>query len=52
MVKIQKKSSDHEAIEDTKEDIYLNLQRLNKLQKLFFTEEDIYKVVNSRFGWY
>lgn len=32
--------------------IYKNLQKLNKLQKFSFTEEDIYKVANSRLGWY
>lgn len=32
--------------------IYKNLQKLNKLQKISFTEEDIYKVANSRLGWY
>lgn len=32
--------------------IYKNLQKLNKLQKSSFTEEDIYKVANSRLGWY
>ena len=32
--------------------IYINLQRLNKLQKFSFTEEDIFKVANSRLGWY
>ena len=32
--------------------IYINLQRLNKLQKFSFTKEDIYKVANSRLGWY
>ena len=32
--------------------IYINLQRLNKLQNFFFTEEDIFKVANSRLGWY
>lgn len=32
--------------------IYKNLQKLNKLQKFSFTEEDMYKVANSRLGWY
>lgn len=32
--------------------IYINLQRLNRLQKFSFTHEDIYKVANSRLGWY
>lgn len=32
--------------------IYINLQRLNKLQKFSFTVEDIFKVANSRLGWY
>ena len=32
--------------------IYINLQRLNKLQNFSFTEEDIFKVANSRLGWY
>ena len=32
--------------------IYINLQRLNILQKFSFTDEDIFKVANSRLGWY
>ena len=32
--------------------IYINLQRLNKLQNFSFTEEDIFKVAHSRLGWY
>ena len=32
--------------------IYLNLKALNDLCKCNFTEEDIYKVANSRLGWY
>ncbi len=32
--------------------IYINLQRLNKIQKCGFTDEEVYKVANSRLGWY
>ena len=32
--------------------IYINLQRINKRFKCNFTEEDIYKVANSRLGLY
>ena len=32
--------------------IYLNLKALNSLCKCNFSEEDIYKVANSRLGWY
>ena len=32
--------------------IYINLQRLNKAFKCNFGDEEIYKVANSRFGWY
>ncbi|MBQ7499265.1 MAG: group II intron reverse transcriptase/maturase [Clostridia bacterium] len=32
--------------------IYRNLQRLNKKFKCNFSDEDIYKVANSRLGWY
>ena len=32
--------------------IYTNLQRLNKAFKCNFDDESIYKVANSRFGWY
>lgn len=32
--------------------IYINLQRLNKLQKFSLTDEDVFKVANSRLGWY
>ena len=32
--------------------IYINLQKLNKVQHCGFTHEDIYKVANSRLGWY
>lgn len=32
--------------------IYTNLERLNKMLKCNFTHEDIYKVANSRLGWY
>jgi len=32
--------------------IYTNLQRLNRLFKCHFKKEDIYKVANSRLGWY
>ena len=32
--------------------IYINLQRLNKLFKCRMTDEEIYKVANSRLGWY
>ena len=32
--------------------IYLNLKTLNDLCKCNFIEEDIYKVANSRLGWY
>lgn len=32
--------------------IYLNLKALNDLCKCNFIEEDIYKVANSRLGWY
>ena len=32
--------------------IYLNLKALNDLCKCNFIEEDIYKVDNSRLGWY
>ena len=34
------------------ERIYINLQRINKRFKCNFTEEDIYKVANSRLGIY
>ena len=32
--------------------VYRNLQRLNKKFKCNFSDEDIYKVANSRLGWY
>ncbi|GEQ39105.1 group II intron reverse transcriptase/maturase [Tetragenococcus halophilus] len=32
--------------------IYMNLQQLNRLFKCHFKKEDIYKVANSRLGWY
>ncbi len=32
--------------------IYRNLQKLNKIQKSGLSDEDIYKVANSRLGWY
>ncbi len=32
--------------------IYINLQRLNKACRCNFSDEDIYKVANSRLGWY
>lgn len=32
--------------------IYTNLQRLNRICKCNFKEEEIYKVANSRLGWY
>ena len=32
--------------------IYRNLQKLNRFGKCGFTEEDIFKVANSRLGWY
>ena len=32
--------------------IYRNLQKLNKAFKCNFSDEDIYKVANSRLGWY
>lgn len=32
--------------------IYTNLQRLNRICKCNIKEEDIYKVANSRLGWY
>ena len=32
--------------------IYINLQCLNKKLKCNMTEEDIYKVANTRLGWY
>lgn len=32
--------------------IYLNLQKLNRYLKVGFTHEDIFKVANSRLGWY
>ena len=32
--------------------IYLNLQKLNRMFKCKMTEEDIFKVANSRLGWY
>ena len=32
--------------------IYNNLQRLNRLFKCHITDEEIYKVANSRLGWY
>ena len=32
--------------------IYRNLQKLNKLFKCNIVDEDIYKVANSRLGWY
>ena len=32
--------------------IYTNLQRLNKAFKCNFDDESIYKVANSRLGWY
>ena len=32
--------------------IYKNLQRINKSCKCNFDEESIYKVANSRLGWY
>lgn len=34
------------------ERIYLNLQKLNRMFKCKMTEEDIFKVANSRLGWY
>ena len=32
--------------------IYINLQRINKAFKCNFKDEDIFKVANSRLGWY
>lgn len=32
--------------------IYLNLQKLNRIIGCNFTDEEIYKVANSRLGWY
>ena len=32
--------------------IYINLQKLNKAFKCNFKDEDIFKVANSRLGWY
>lgn len=32
--------------------IYLNLQKLNKASKCNFSDEDIFKVANTRLGWY
>lgn len=32
--------------------IYLNLQKLNRIMKCRFTHEEIFKVANSRLGWY
>ena len=32
--------------------IYINLQRLNKRYRCNFEDEDIFKVANSRLGWY
>ena len=32
--------------------IYKNLQKLNRIGKCRFTDEDIFKVANSRLGWY
>ncbi|AYW48861.1 group II intron reverse transcriptase/maturase [Tetragenococcus osmophilus] len=32
--------------------IYMNLQQLNRLFNCHFKKEDIYKVANSRLGWY
>lgn len=32
--------------------IYINLQKLNKACRCNFRDEDIYKVANSRLGWY
>ncbi len=32
--------------------IYINLQRLNKKYRCKFEDEDIFKVANSRLGWY
>ena len=32
--------------------IYKNLQKLNRLGKCNFSDEDIFKVANSRLGWY
>lgn len=32
--------------------IYLNLQKLNRALKCGFTDEEIFKVANSRLGWY
>jgi hypothetical protein len=32
--------------------IYKNLQRLNRLFNCNFSHEDIFKVANSRLGWY
>lgn len=32
--------------------IYINLQRINKVVNCNFETEDIFKVANSRLGWY
>lgn len=32
--------------------IYINLQRINKVVNCNFETEDIFKVANSRMGWY
>ena len=32
--------------------IYTNLLKLNRYFKCGFTHEDLYKVANSRLGWY
>jgi hypothetical protein len=31
---------------------YRNLQKLNRIEKCGFSDEDIFKVANSRLGWY
>lgn len=32
--------------------VYKNLQKLNRMDKCRFSDEEIYKVANSRLGWY
>lgn len=39
-------------MEKTKNDIYINLMYLNRKHKNGFSHEDIFKVANTRLGWY
>ena len=51
MAAAQDKSNRHETVEEA-ETIYRNLSYLNWKNRNGFSHEEIYKVANSRLGWY